>query len=201
MKSVARFDTLNKTLDYNFGVSADYNIEIDFSGFMTAIDSVGGVTIELTSAEANYLNKRGNWGVEENQGWQLKEGENLLTGSQALAYSRIRKIDSDFKRTNRQRLVLTALLEKAKTLSATEMYSLAKEMIPLIRTDMSNSQIFALIVDMVPMLSDLQIVSQRIPMSGQYSYANKNGASVIVLNEKQLKANMELLASTMGDGE
>ena len=46
------FKLLNETLDYNFGVSADYNVEIDFAGFMEAIDAVGGIEIELTSAEA-----------------------------------------------------------------------------------------------------------------------------------------------------
>lgn len=193
------FPLLNDTLEYNFGVRADYNVEIDFSGFMKAIDAVGGVDIELTSTEAKYLNDRGNWDVEENQHWKLKKGVNHLTGSQALAYSRIRKTDSDFKRTNRQRIVLTALLEKAKTLSATEMLSLAKEIIPLLRTDMTNAQILDLITDLLPLLSDLEIVSQRIPIDGEYGYANKNGASVIVLNDKQLEENIKLLGKTIGD--
>ncbi len=192
------FPLLNETLDYTFGISADYNVEIDFAGFMKAIDTVGGVEIELSSAEASYLNKRGNWGVEENKNWKLKEGVNLLTGSQALAYSRIRAIGNDQGRTNRQRTVITKLIEKAKTLSLTELYDLAKELIPLVRTDMTNSQIFALILDMLPMLSDLEIVSQRIPMDGQYSGANKNGASVIVMNEKQLEANRQLLIDAVG---
>ena len=66
------FPLLNETLSYNFGVSADYNVEIDFTGFMEAIDAVGGVEIELTSAEAKYLNNRGNWDIEENKHWNLK---------------------------------------------------------------------------------------------------------------------------------
>ncbi len=191
------FKLLNETLDYNFGVSADYNIEIDFSGFMTAIDAVGGIEIELTSAEAKYLNENGNWGVEANQHWQLKKGVNLLTGSQALAYTRIRKIDSDFKRTSRQRTVLTTLIEKAKTLGVTEMYNLAKEIIPLLRTDMTKGQMFGLILDVVPMLSDMEIVSQRIPKNGQYTNAVKNGAQVIVVEGDQLEANKKLLINAM----
>lgn len=193
------FPLLNDTLEYNFGIRADYNVEIDFSGFMKAIDAVGGVDIELTAKEAKYLNEHGNWGVEANQHWNLKKGVNHLTGSQALAYSRIRKTDSDFQRTNRQRTVLTALLEKAKTLNATELISLAKEIIPLLRTDMTNSQILGLIADVLPMLSELEVVSQRIPMDGQYSYADKNGALVIVLTEKQLKENLQLLIDTVGE--
>jgi LCP family protein required for cell wall assembly len=193
------FPLLNKTLEYNFGVSADYNVEIDFSGFMEAIDTIGGVEIELTSAEAKYLNKRGNWDIEENQHWKLKEGANLLTGSQALAYSRIRQIGTDFGRTNRQRTVLTALIEKVKTLGATELFDLARKLMPLIYTDMTNNQILSLIMEMLPMLSNLEIVSQRIPMDKQYAFEKKGGADVIVLSKENLKVNKELLTATMGE--
>lgn len=192
------FPLLNETLQYNFGVSSDYNVEIDFSGFMKAIDIVGGVEIELTSSEAEYLNRRGNWDLEKNSNWKLKEGKNLLTGSQALAYSRIRQIGGDFGRTNRQRKVLTVLIEKVKTLKTTEVFDLVQELIPLISTDMTNGQIINLVMDILPMLSDMQIVSQRIPTDDQYSYAMKGKASVIVLNSKQMEVNRKLLQDTVG---
>lgn len=191
------FKLLNETLQYNFGVSADYNVEIDFSGFMEAIDVIGGVNIKLTAAEAEYLNRRGNWDLEENSNWKLKEGENLLTGSQALAYSRIRQIGGDFGRTNRQRKVLTTLIEKIKTLKTTEVFDLIQELTPLISTDMTNAQIINLAMDMLPMLSDMEIVSQRIPADDQYSYAMKGKASVIVINSKQMEANRKLLEDTI----
>lgn len=193
------FPLLNKTLEYNFGVSVDHNIEIDFSGFMEAIDTVGGIEIELTAAEAKYLNKRGNWEIEENQNWNLSEGLNLLTGSQALAYSRIRQIGTDFGRTNRQRNVLSALIEKVKGLGAVDMFDLARQLIPLIYTDMSNNQILELIVEVLPMLSNLEIVSQRIPMDKQYEFAKKGGADVIIMNSTQLKINKELLVAAMAE--
>ena len=192
------FDLLNKTLEYNFGVSADYNVEIDFDGFMQAIDTIGGIDIELTAAEAKYLNQRGNWDIEENMGWELTEGVNHLTGSQALAYSRIRKIGDDFGRTNRQRTVLTELINKVKTLSATEVFRLIKQMIPMISTDMTNSEIIGLAVEMLPMLGDMEIVSQRIPMDGQFSFATKSsGEEVIDLSPKQFERNKQLLVAAM----
>ncbi len=194
---VGGFPLLNDTLNYNFGISADYNFEIDFNGFMTAIDMVGGVEIELTQKEANYLNRRGNWDVEEDTDWNLKAGVNLLTGSQALAYSRIRAIGDDFERTSRQRTVLTVLIEKAKTLSVTEIYKLMKNMLPLLSTDMTNTEIMGLVMEMLPMLGDLEVVSQRIPLDGEYSFANKGGASVIELSKSNFVAAKELLAKTM----
>lgn len=194
---VGGFDLLNKTLDYNFGVTADYNVEIDFAGFMKAVDLVGGLDIELTAKEARYLNRRGNWDIEWNTDWQLVEGMNHLTGSQALAYSRIREIGDDFERTQRQRKVLTILIEKAKTLSPTELYDLIKNVTPMLTTDMTNSEILNLAVAMVPMLSDLNVVSQRIPMDGEYYFANKGGASVIALSDANMEANIALLTEAM----
>lgn len=198
---VGGFDLLNETLDYNFGISADYNVEIDFSGFMSAIDLVGGIDIELTAAEARYLNRRGNWDVEENQGWNLTEGVNHLTGSQALAYSRIREIGDDFERTSRQRTVLTVLINKAKGLSLTKLYELARGVIPMLTTDMTNPQIMGLILEVIPLLPDLQIVSQRIPADGEYHFANKSGASVIELSPENFEASKELLAAAMKEAE
>ena len=194
---VGGFPLLNSTLSYTFGVQADYNVEIDFAGFMSAIDLVGGLDIELTKAEASYLNRRGNWDVEENQGWDLKEGMNHLNGSQALAYSRIRAIDSDFQRTSRQRIVLTALIEKAKTLSPTQLYELLKGVIPMLTTDMTNGQIMGVAVECMPLLSDLKIVTQRIPADGQFYETSKNGAYVICMKEEQLEENKKLLVEAM----
>ena len=194
---VGGFDLLNSTLEYNFGVRADYNVEIDFSGFMKVIDLVGGIDIELTAREAKYLNERGNWDVEENQSWQLVEGFNHLNGSQALAYSRIRAIGDDFERTNRQRVVLTTLIEKAKELDISELYGLAKNVFPMLTTDMTNPQMMGLALEIVPMLSDLQIVSQRIPMDNEYHFANKDGADVIELTKENFEASKALLSKSM----
>lgn len=195
---IGGFELLNKTLDYNFGVSADYNVEIDFEGFMKAIDTIGGIDIELTAAEAKYLNNRGNWDVEPNMGWQLTEGVNHLTGSQALAYSRIRKIGDDFGRTNRQRIVLTELIKKVQTLNTTEVYRLIRELIPMISTDMSNGEILGLAMEMLPMLGEMEVVSQRIPADGQFSFATKpTGEEVIDLSARQFEANKKLLIEAM----
>ena len=191
------FPLLNETLQYNFGVSADYNVEIDFYGFQKAIDLLGGVDIELTSAEAKYMNKNGNKEFGDHTEWNLTKGMNHLDGAQALLYARIRKIDSDFSRTKRQRTVLTNLMDKVKDLDPMELYNLASTILPMLRTDLKTSHVVGMIVDVLPIMDEMQIVSQRIPMKGQYSYGNKKGASVILLSEKNLKKIKELLTETM----
>ncbi len=194
---VGGFPLLNETLEYNFGVSADYNVEVDFSGFREVIDQVGGIDIELTSAEAKYLNKVGNREFKDHTVWNLQKGMNHLDGSQALAYARIRKIDSDFARTNRQRTVLNSLLEKARGMDAISLYNMAKSILPMLNTDLKTPQVLELIMDIVPILGDLKVVSQRVPMDKQYYLTSKNGASVIAMKKSQLEANKALLKKTM----
>lgn len=168
---------LDKCLEKNFGIIVDGNVEVDFGSFKKAIDLVGGVDIELTSAEANYMNTA-NW--EEELGKTFTAGMNHMNGTQALAYSRIRAIDSDFGRTSRQRTVINTLVEKAKGLSLGEMNSLLKAILPTLTTDMTNSQILGYAADILPMIGDLEVTDQRIPADGAYSDAWIRGMLVLL---------------------
>lgn len=174
---------LNEALKLNFGVVVDHNVEVDFTGFQDVIDAMGGIDIELTSGEA--------WVV----GGNAKAGMNHLNGEQALSYARIRKLDNDFGRTNRQRKVLTVLLEKIKTMSLTELNDLANTILPLITTDMSNSDIFGYIMKFFPILPELQLSTQYIPAEGTYQFASIHGMSVLVAD---MDANRQILKDTLG---
>lgn len=200
--AVGGYKALSDTLKYNFGIQTDHYVEIDFSGFEKAVDLVGGVDIELTKDEALYLNNRGNWdtGEQYDGSWNLKAGVNHMTGEQALAYSRTRYVGTgeesgDFGRTSRQRVVLGKLIDKAKSLSLTELYNLVNGLIPLITTDMSNQEIMSYVMDYVPVLPDLKIVTQRIPADGTYSHKKVNGMAVILPN---LEKNRQILEDTIG---
>lgn len=197
---VGGFELLDKTLQENFGIVVDYNVEVDFKAFEKVVDILGGVEIELTAKEAKYLNRRGNWEVDDSTAysWDLKEGKNLLTGSQAVAYSRIRKeVDGtgDFGRTARQRKVLNEILEEAKSMSLTQMISTANTVIPLLATDMSDNQIIAYIRQLAPMLSDLDIINQRIPADGAYKLVSIDKKSVIQVDFEKAQ---KLLKETIG---
>lgn len=176
---------LTQTLKHNFGVVVDGCIEVDFSQFEKIVDLMGGVEIELTSAEAAHLNR---------QGFSLREGTNRLDGKAALAYSRIRYIGTDFGRTNRQRTVLTALVNQSRNISLKQMNKLLEGILQLITTDMSNGQILELAWECFPMLMDLKVKTQYIPAEGTYKYANIRGMSVIVAD---MEANRQLLADTI----
>lgn len=170
--AIGGMSLLDETLEVNFGVSIDANVEVDFSGFSEIIDILGGVDIELTSAEASHLNS--------NNGWSLSAGVNHLDGEQALAYARIRKLDSDFGRTSRQRNVLTALIDEFKNISLGEALELVDEIFPLLTTDMSNMDIIGYVTDLLPMLSSAEIDNVHIPGDGNYYNATIRGMSVLV---------------------
>ena len=154
------FNLLNATLEHNFGVYVDGNIEVDFDGFTGIIDLLGGVEITLTQAEAEYMNV--------NFATKLTAGTHLLNGYEALSYSRIRKIDTDYRRAERQRTVIISLLDRYKQKPVTEMLSILQSILPMITTDMSNGQILSLAGEVLPMLSSLQVNTLRIPVDGTF---------------------------------
>ena len=191
--AVGGMEKLNATITHNFGVEIDNNVEVDFSGFQTIVDAMGGVDIELTKAEACLMNK------ESFYAWKLQEGVNHLDGEQALAYARIRSIDSDFYRTERQRVVLNKLLEKVKGMGVTDLLGLAKAFIPLITTDMTNSEITEYIMELAPLLPELEVITQRVPIDGSWWGANAGTEEqpmyVIYCN---LTKNRDMLRETIG---
>lgn len=177
---------LNETLALNFGIQVDGNIEVDFSGFEEIVNLMGGVRISLTSKEANHLNV--------NNGWSLSVGENLLNGEQALAYARIRKIDNDFGRTNRQRKVLTQLINQCKSMNIAQLTKLLDKILELITTDMSDSQITGYVLEMLPLLKNLTITTQHIPAEGAYKSAWVRGMAVLI---PDLEKNRQILMQSL----
>lgn len=169
------FPLLKETLYQNFGVTVDGCVEVDFNGFKTAIDLVGGVDIELTAAEAKIVGDGATAGICH------------LDGDHALIYARIRKIDSDFNRTSRQRNVLNAVFKKVKNCSVSEILGLVDELLPIVTTDMSNSQITSLAVKYAPALASLSIETHSVPPSGTYKSAMIRGMAVLVPDRYAIK--------------
>ena len=186
---VGGFDALYDTLEHNFGVRVDNGVAVNFASFQKVIDAVGGVEVELTAAEANHLNM-------QNYTWGLFEGVNILTGETALAYSRIRALQGgDFNRTNRQRTVMMAILDKAKDMPVTDLYNLIETLIPMVIPALSNAEIIDAAMELAPMLQNLEIVSQRVPVDDGYRMTMVDGMSVLL---PDLEVNREFLADTIG---
>ena len=158
-------EMLDQLILENFGVEVDHNVEINFESFKSIIDLMGGVTLELTQEEANYLNNGNAFGMT------FTAGSNTLKGEAALCYARMRKAsgsDSDFNRTDRQRKLITVLLKRCMKMSISEIDSLLKTVLPMVLTDMTDEEITTLMVELLPLLPELTIESHRIPIDGSY---------------------------------
>lgn len=185
---------LNETVETNFGVKIDGDIEVDFNNFKKLIDMLGGVDIKLTSKEVKHLNA--------NSGWNLSSGMQRLNGEQALAYSRIRKIDSDYNRANRQRNVISSLITRYKSLSVSEMIFMLDDILPLVTTNMTKNEIVDVITSVAPMLAGAQINSMRIPLDGTFRQGNvrvRSGLAAWFQYDIDFAANRKALLDMMAE--
>lgn len=181
-------ELLDETLLENFGVEVDGNVEVDFSDFREIIDLMGGVTLELTAAEARVINDH----VRDKE---VTEGTHLLDGRQALAYVRNRKdADGDFSRTNRQRKLLRAMAQAYKSKKLTQMLGLMEDILPMISTDISAIELTNYALTLFPMLNSAQIKTQSIPVEDGFRYANVDGKAVLLPDmEKNIQALSDVL--------
>ena len=155
----------NICLRDNFGIEVDYNIEVSFDGFIKMIDYLNGVELELTEAEADYLNKDTLY-VKRT----IEPGVQVLQGMEALSYARMRKAegdaDSDIKRTERQRKLVASLLEKIRYMSLSELNEWVDILLPMVTTTMTPSDVTRLAAKILPMVVDLKMTGHTIPMEG-----------------------------------
>ena len=134
---------LNKNLDLNI---QDY-VTFDFAAVAKAIDALGGIKIDVKEEEVQYLNKfLGETarvaGTEAHEVTQA--GEQLLDGTQATTYARIRSTaGGDFMRTERQRLVIEKMLEKLQESKLTTINKMIDDLLPTVKTSFSATDILA----------------------------------------------------------
>ena len=166
-------DLLDETLTQNFGVE---------------IDKVGGIDLELTQAEADYICGRDQsvlYPQPLRTDWDLQEGMNHLDGEQALIHARNRSIgNSDYRRTERQQEVLMAAFEKVKDLSAFSIAGLVKDVLPLVTTDLSFTEIIGYVMDVMS-IGTGDIATYRIPEDGAYTPQTISGMQVLVPDLEQ----------------
>lgn len=159
-------DLLASIVEYNFGVHVDHTVEVNFDVFQKIMEVMGGVDVELSEAEIKYL--QDNYPASKT-GRTLEPGVNHLSPYLALGYARMRKVgNGDYERTERQRRVITLLIDKLRELNILEVHELFTTVLPMITTDMTNQEITNYAFELIPMLKELKIESQRIPFDGTY---------------------------------
>ena len=187
---------LIQTIEQNFGIKIDDYATVDFEMFTALIDGLGGIEVDVTENEADYINNRHKYGKEEKPE-TVPSGENVhLTGYQALWYARIRKLDSDFNRTERQRKVIAAIMEKAKDMGVTGLISTAKDVAPYIETTLSTTDFWSLAFSLMSCVTqngadiNEMMVSAQLPFEDTWWYSTQWDGSSISLD---LEKNRQLL--------
>jgi len=194
--SYNRINTLNRRMGTEaaadaiaemFGITIDHFAVMNFRSVSKIIDAAGGIELEITSREASHLNKLlsdeyksmpelfGEDGIEyvPSEGGLLK-----LDGVQAMTYGRIRKIDSDFNRTERQRKVFSEVVKEVQDMSLTEMITLIPELSDFVRVDMTEMEIINYVRLFFEVRSG-EIEQMRIPNDDTWSYTD-NGEMIKV---------------------
>ena len=176
--------TVNQTLQLNI---KNY-VLVDFSMFQKVVDKLGGVTVRMTAEEISAANDNI---AGLNRQWNVpylwdgfifaNPGNVRLNGKQALGYARIRHMDSDFYRTNRQFKVLTAIFAKFRTKDITKQYAMLYDLLPMVETDLSGAQILELAAAAAS-LNAQGLLHYTIPVDGYYQGQRINGSSVLVMD-------------------
>ena len=195
-------ELLDETLEENFGVQIDGNVEVDFEVFKVLVDKVGGIDLELTQAEADYICGRDQsvlYPQPLRTDWDLQEGVNHLDGEQALIHARNRSIgSSDYRRTERQQDVLKAAFAKIKDLNVLEIGGLIKDVLPLVTTDLSLWDMTGYAMDVMSIGTD-EIQSYRIPEDGSYTPQTIDGMQVLVPNLEQNREYLQQILYHAGE--
>ena len=131
-----------KTLNTNFDLNITEFVTVNFDAVKEIVDDIGGISMNITSEEVSHIP-----GL-------TKAGTYNLTGEQALAYARIRHAEGgDYKRTERMRDVLTAVLNKVKTFSISELNKFIDEVLPKVYTNITAGDVFS----MIPSLASIKV--------------------------------------------
>lgn len=171
--------TLVETIEQNFKIRIDKYITVDFSGFTQIIDALGGVDIELSEKEAEYI-------VNTKQA-----GTYHLDGESALGYSRLRSIDSDRARTGRQRTVLTAIATKLKQSSAQTLLNLVDVMLPLVTTNFTKGELIVQATK-APTYITMNMEQSVVPREAQ-SLVLRDGKEVIIMDWEDTNSHLHSL--------
>lgn len=159
--------TVNAALNMNI---REY-CSINFSGLEKVVDLLGGVSLEITKEEAGIVGAR------------VQKGVALLNGEQALAYARIRKLDSNFGRNERQRKLLEALFHTIlQTRDAKQLFTILSGALPHLATNLELGDMFTLLAAAMKTKA-LSLETLSLPQTGDFHYDAADGKSKIIFDQ------------------
>ena len=178
-------DLMNETFKVNFGLEIDGNVMVDFDEFTEIIEIVGGVTLDISSAEAKYMNAS-----SKNH---FKAGTNYFNAEDALTFTRMRyAAGNDYGRTDRQRRVLMAIAYSLRDADLVTIFNLIDQVLPHIVTNLTDAQIIEYTTTGLGILANGgEIGTFRIPQDDAHYNANIRGMAVLVPNLEMCREDLE----------
>ncbi|CCJ33068.1 LCP family protein [Caloramator australicus] len=191
-------ELLMKTLQQDFNIDVKYYVSIDFRAFQDLVDKLGGIDVEVKDYEVKEINKY----IKEVNGSKATllsgPGYQKLNGQQALSYSRIRKVgNGDFERTERQRRVLTILINKARNVSIFKIPDLASTVLNYIKTNIPTGKLMNLAYT-VYRFGNTPVETIRIPADGMFENMRVKGMAVLVPDLEKNVVYLEKFLSSQG---
>lgn len=182
----------NKMLNQNFRLDIDQYIGVNFQVLPILIDAMGGLDIELSASEMTQIPEKGCKIPVGHDGFiQLSgaPGVHHLDGYQITEYARIRKIDSDFNRTARQRTVVSKVIEKAKTMSYAELISMVYQALSYVDTNMSADELLGFAANSLKYTSYAVNMDYSVPRAGEYkgTYIGKKAGLLLTDPKKTVQ--------------
>lgn len=173
--------TIN-TINSNFNTDIQYYIRVNFDMFISIIDKLGGIDMELTRQEINFINKK----CPDEPTLPREEGVYTLTGKQALFHVRNRSsANGDWDRTQRQRNMMVALFNKVKeTKDIFTLTGLINDLTKYVRTNLSPGQMISLGTNLF-FGDTIKIDGCSVPFDGTWEYMYVNGSAVIKLDAEE----------------
>ena len=168
-----------RTLNENFGLNIENFISVNFSSLPQIIDTLGGITIDITDEEISHIP-----GISS-------VGPTLLNGKQALAYSRIRYASGgDYERTHRHRNVMSAVFKKALEASPTSYPSMLNNILPLVQTNLSSGDFISLATKVASM-GNGTLEQERFPRDGDAQGDSSSGVYYLKFDIETVKKQMK----------
>ena len=152
-------DLVLKEVRECFRVDVDHFVRVNFFSVESIVDLLGGIDIELTAAEAKYLNGM--------PGRNFSAGVSHLDGEAALSYARCRSIDSDWQRVKRQQTVIQACADKLKGSSVSTLNELLNQILPMVQTNFTQGEITKLMLEAPEFLGG-EFERMTLPAEGTY---------------------------------
>lgn len=177
-------ELLMDTIEYNFDISVDDYVYIDFFAFVDIVDAIGGIEVEVSDEEAEGMKppmseQNKIMGLPKGTDYLEHGGKLRLNGNQALAYARLRYVgNADFQRTERQRAVIGKIIEKVKKSDPLTINRFAKTTFSNLTSNMSKAELMIMAYRGVFSMK-YEMKSLRLPADGSYSYGMHGDQSTL----------------------